>query len=112
MGINIKRKVTAAAFSPDKATFAISTVAFSTDGKYVVSGSNDGNISFWTPEDKMFKLITKAHYQGVLDVVFTKDALASIGADNCLKIWKLGAPEPAAASAAYLVPHASKSPPS
>ena len=50
-----------------------------------------------TPSDHSFKLVTFTHYQGVTALAFTKTGLATIGADNCLKTWELGAPEPAPA---------------
>lgn len=117
--IKFERNTCAAAFSPDKSTYAlaqsgnyaitlyksdgssvvtgywahtgkITKMAFSSDGKYLVSVAMDGNISFWMPSEETFRVDTAAHYLGVIDFVFTKSGLATIGADNCVKTWELG----------------------
>jgi WD40 repeat protein len=70
-------------------TAPIVTVAWSPDGKYIASGSEDNTIIIWNPENGEFKQRLQGHTKPVRSVVWTKssDQLVSCSEDGSVKIW-------------------------
>ncbi len=73
-------------------TANVTTLDFSPDGQTLVSGAKDSLLAIWKPADKSFKCNTKAHFQGVVRARFASDdTIFSVGVDNCLRAFKIGA---------------------
>lgn len=71
---------------------AVYAVAFSPDGRYIVTGSFDNTLKLWeTATGKEIKTYAgpQGHQKMVLSVAFSPDGqlIASGGADNTLKVW-------------------------
>ena len=71
-------------------TGAIVTVAWSPDGKYIASGSEDNTIILWNPENGKFMQTLQGHTKPVRSVVWTEssDRLVSCSEDGSVKVWK------------------------
>jgi WD40 repeat protein len=65
------------------------TVAWSPDGKYIASGSEDNTIIIWNPENGKFMQKLQGHTKPVRSIVWTKssDQLVSCSEDGSVKIW-------------------------
>ena len=77
----------------------VNTLAFSPDGKLLVSGGADGAIKLWAlPEGKLLATLTghSGGSVGVAGVAFSSDGklLASGGADSTIKLWTLPKDKP------------------
>ena len=65
-------------------------MAWSPDGKYIASGSEDNTIIIWNPETGKFMQRLQGHTKPVRSVVWTEssDRLVSCSEDGSVKIWK------------------------
>ena len=65
------------------------SVAFSSDGKYVVSGSGDKSVKIWSTETGDVVRSLTGHTQSVSSVLFSSDGkyVVSRSDDNSVKIW-------------------------
>jgi WD40 repeat protein len=72
-------------------TASVTSCAWSPCGQFVVSGSLDSNIIFWSPEEKRLKETIKyAHVGGVKVVKYlNKSEIVTCGADGCIKYWEV-----------------------
>ncbi len=68
----------------------MTSVAFSKDGKYIVSGSWDKSIKIWERETGNQIQTLKGHSSGVTSVAFSKDEkyIISGSDDKSIKIWE------------------------
>jgi len=72
-----------------QANCPVVSLAFCTDD-ILASGGLDGNIKFWSITDQNHQAVFKAHQGGVLALASIGSLiLASIGKDQCLRIWDL-----------------------
>ncbi len=71
---------------------AVLALAFSPDGKTLVSGSKDGSVRLWRLDSGGETLIPRAHPLGVRAVAFCSDGkrIASGGWDSYVRIWDAG----------------------
>jgi len=69
----------------------VNAVAFSPDGKLIVSGSGDKSIKVWQLPSGKLSATLRDHSDGVLSVVFSPDGkyLASSGMDKSMKVWDI-----------------------
>jgi WD40 repeat protein/serine/threonine protein kinase len=65
------------------------TVAFSHDGRYLVTGSKDGKVQVWDAENGQPVGMLGTHLRQILGVVFSHDGkhLASSSGDGKIKVW-------------------------
>jgi WD40 repeat protein len=75
----------------DKELNAIQALAFSPDGKFLVSGSEDGTVCLWTTATGTKDRVLGKHSDGVGSLAFSPDnkQLASGGKDKRIKLWNL-----------------------
>ena len=69
---------------------AINWIAFSNDGKRLVSGSDDNSVILWSLDDKQsihHKLV--GHTNAVLSVAFSEEYLLSSSKDCSVRLWRL-----------------------
>ena len=71
------------------------SVAFSPDGRHVVSGSNDNTVHIWNVVMGESVAELKGHLGSVYSVVFSPDGslVASGSRDNTIRIWNVGTSE-------------------
>ena len=69
---------------------SVISVAFSPDGKTIVTGSLDGTIKLWNLQGEVIESL-KGHRNGVNSVAFSPDGdnIASVGNDGTVKLWNL-----------------------
>jgi WD40 repeat protein len=67
------------------------SVAFSSDGKYLVSGSKDNTIKLWGVESQQELATLHGHSNRVISVVFSPDGkyLASGSYDETIRLWNV-----------------------
>ncbi len=72
-------------------TKQVNSIAFSSDGKYLVSGSSDGTVRIWDPASGQLLHTMEASEKEILSVCFSADGkyVASGGTDNLVKIWNV-----------------------
>lgn len=70
---------------------AVQSVAFSKDGRYVVSGGRDNTVWVWGTGDSS-RIRLRGHYDAVRDAVFTADGkqVVSAGLDEQVLVWSPG----------------------
>lgn len=69
------------------------TVAFSPDGRLLVSGGSDRVLRFYDVIDgAMIHSIENAHLDNIMDLAFTSDgqALVTISTDGTIRVWRVG----------------------
>lgn len=70
-------------------------LSFSTDGRIVVAGMNDGMIRAWSTDDGRSLLVLESGYRGgVHQTTLSPDRtlLATVGDNDCVKIWECNLP--------------------
>ncbi len=72
----------------------IFSVAFSTDGSFFASGTDDGRIWLWNTASKEILTVLGGHTARVVHLQFSADGalLASVGIDNAFRLWGLKVP--------------------
>eukprot|EP00900_Chrysochromulina_parva_P027921 jgi/Chrpa1/9763/Chrysochromulina_OHIO_Genome00018320-RA len=71
----------------------VASVAFSTDGTKIVSGSEDKTIKIWDSDKlEMLSEETNAHSSWVMSVAFSPDGtkIVSGSRDRTIKVWESG----------------------
>jgi WD40 repeat protein len=72
----------------------VNSVAFSPDGKRVVSGSNDNSVRIWNVAKGRIEHIMRGHSGGVRSVAFSPDGtLVVSGAWDGIRIWNVATGE-------------------
>ena len=69
---------------------AINWLSFASDGKRLVSGSDDNNVMLWSLDEKQsicYRLV--GHTNAVLSVVFANDYLLSASKDCSVRLWRM-----------------------
>lgn len=71
---------------------AVTSLAFSPDGRMLASAGNDGTILLWNPETGERSQVLHGHEGRVTGVAFSPDGgrLASSGRDQTVRLWDLG----------------------
>ena len=69
----------------------VRAVAFSPDGKFIVSGSDDGAIKIWEAEYGTLNRNFRGHQGAVKSIAFSPNGklMASASADSTVKLWNL-----------------------
>jgi len=72
-------------------TDAVRSVAFSSDGKTLASGSLDNTVKLWNVANGTELYTLRGHAGGILAVAFSPDnmMLASASSDNTIKLWDI-----------------------
>ncbi|EJT41970.1 PFS2-like protein [Saccharomyces kudriavzevii IFO 1802] len=68
---------------------AVTTMKYSHDGDWMISGDADGMIKIWQPNFSMVKEIDAAHTESIRDMAFSSNdsKFVTCSDDNILKIW-------------------------
>jgi hypothetical protein len=76
----------------DRHTNVVTSVAFSPDGKTIVSSSSDNTLRLWNLQGNPIGQPFQRHTGSVLSVAFSPDGktIVSGSADNTLRLWDLG----------------------
>ncbi len=79
----------------DQHTRYVTSIAFSSDGKYIASGSGDKNVKLWNFESLELITTFSGHSRCINSVVFSPNCrlLASASADSTIKLWNMVAEE-------------------
>lgn len=65
----------------------ITSVAWSDNGDYLVTGSNDCSLKLWSLKKKQVKVTFEGHLSAVTSVSYSHGCIVSSSADGQLKIW-------------------------
>jgi WD40 repeat protein len=71
----------------------IFAVAFSPDGRWIISGGGPGEVKFWDVESgRLLKTLPEKIEGGIESVAFSQDGrwLAAGGDDYTVKVWRSG----------------------
>jgi WD40 repeat protein len=70
---------------------SVNSVAFSPDGKYLASGSDDNTVKLWSLESQKDVNMLQGHSSEVYSVAFSPDGkyLASGSKDKTVKLWSI-----------------------
>ncbi len=70
---------------------SVNSIAFSPDGKYMASGSNDKTVKIWSVEQKKVFNTLRGHNSEVRSVSFSPDGkyLTSGSSDGLIKLWNV-----------------------
>jgi WD40 repeat protein len=69
-------------------TGSVESVAFSSDGSQILSGSYDSTVKLWNAQTGVLKETFQGHTDAVISVAFSSDGIALSGsADNTLRQW-------------------------
>jgi WD40 repeat protein len=70
---------------------SVTSIAFSADGNYLASGSDDKTVKLWNVESQLEVVTLEGHSNNVTSVAFSPDGryLASGSDDKTIKLWSI-----------------------
>ncbi len=70
---------------------SVNTIAFSPDGKYLISGSSDKTVRIWSVELQKEVITLKGHILKVNSVAFSPEGVHFVSAsdDRSIKLWNI-----------------------
>jgi len=75
----------------NSANNSATSIAFSLDGKYLISGNKNGSVLVWQLENGLLQQNFMAHNALITDVAISKDGtlLATASTDRTIKLWEI-----------------------
>ena len=69
----------------------VSSVAITSDNKYIVSGGEDNTVRIWNLKDRTQEAVLEGHSDSVISLAITSDSkyIVSCGNDKTVRIWNL-----------------------